>query len=232
MKSIMRMKRIFVILNALIVISATSFGQVYLRVLEVMDTATIESQLKYVTEKSNVYNEFRAVHEDVFRKLTKNALDTVIAEKRVIADLSDNLLDKSATIDSLNASLYETRGLLSSATDTKNKLMFIGIEMDKGFYYSIVYSTILILIILLIMGYLIFKRNMSAMRSTNKDLDEIKEEFEEYRRISRERNEALVISHFNEIKKLKEGSFPLDRPSRIIELEISILGALILIILL
>ena len=200
------MKRIFVILNALIVISATSFGQVYLRVLEVMDTATIESQLKYVTEKSNVYNEFRAVHEDVFRKLTKNALDTVIAEKRVIADLSDNLLDKSATIDSLNASLYETRGLLSSATDTKNKLMFIGIEMDKGFYYSIVYSTILILIILLIMGYLIFKRNLSAMRSTNKDLEEIKEEFEEYRSTSRERNEALVISHFNEIKKLKEGS--------------------------
>ena len=205
MKLLKRVKRIIIFLNALVLISFTGFGQITQRVLEVMDTATIDRQLEYIKEKTNVYNGFRAVHEDIFKKLSKNALDTVIAEKEVITNLSDKLHDRSATIDSLNVSLNETKVMLGSATDTKNKLTFLGIEMDKGLYYSIVYTIIIVLIILLIMGYLIFKRNLSSIRSTKKDLEEIKNEFEEYRRTSRERHEVLVLNHFNEIKKLKEG---------------------------
>lgn len=202
----MRMKRIFILLNVLLMTSATGFSQIHLRVLELMDTATIQSQLDYVREKTNVYNGFRAIHEDIFKKMSRNALDTVNAEKRVVVDLTDKLHDRSATIDSLNAALNETKEMLTSATDTKNKLAFIGIEMDKALYYTIVYAIIIALIAALIFGYLIFKRNLSAIRSTTKDLEQIKEEFEEYRRTSRERHEALVLSHFNEIKKLKEGN--------------------------
>jgi hypothetical protein len=77
--------------------------------------------------------------------------------------------------------------------------------MDKAFYNSIVWSVIFALIILLVLGSFLFKRNLSTTYSTRKDLDQIKGEFEEYRRTSRERHEQLVINHFNEIKKLKEG---------------------------
>jgi len=36
------------------------------------------------------------------------------------------------------------------------------------------------------------------------DIDELKEEFEGYKKRSRDLREKLVIEHFNEIKKLRE----------------------------
>jgi hypothetical protein len=199
------LKRILILLVLTFVLGLNSFGQVHFRIIEMMDTATINQQLDFIEDKTNIYNGFRAIHEDVFQKLSKNTIDTVRRNRADIIELTRFVSERNNTIDSLNLALQESQGNLTQAIDTKDSLVFLGIEMDKAFYNSIVWSVIFALIILLVLGSFLFKRNLSTTYSTRKDLDQIKGEFEEYRRTSRERHEQLVINHFNEIKKLEEG---------------------------
>jgi hypothetical protein len=55
------------------------------------------------------------------------------------------------------------------------------------------------------MGFLVFKRNLSVIFSTKKEFQELKNEFETYKKTSREAREKLTMDHFHEIKRLKGG---------------------------
>jgi uncharacterized membrane-anchored protein YhcB (DUF1043 family) len=57
----------------------------------------------------------------------------------------------------------------------------------------------------LVIGFLIFKRNLILMANTKNDYQELKNEFEAYRKTSREAREKLTMDHFNEIKRIREG---------------------------
>jgi uncharacterized membrane-anchored protein YhcB (DUF1043 family) len=66
--------------------------------------------------------------------------------------------------------------------------------------------TILVgLIAALLIGILLFNRNLSANSNTKKEFQELKNEFEAYRKTSREAREKLTMDHFNEIRRLKGG---------------------------
>jgi uncharacterized membrane-anchored protein YhcB (DUF1043 family) len=61
------------------------------------------------------------------------------------------------------------------------------------------------LIAVLVIGFLAFKRNLAAIFSTKKEFEDLKKEFETYRKTSREAREKLTMDHFNEIKRIKGG---------------------------
>jgi uncharacterized membrane-anchored protein YhcB (DUF1043 family) len=85
----------------------------------------------------------------------------------------------------------------------RDRMSFIGIPMHKTLYNSIMWIVIAGLVILTVILFLTAKRNITVTLRTKKDLEEIREEYETYRKESRERQEQLVVKHHNEIRKLK-----------------------------
>jgi uncharacterized membrane-anchored protein YhcB (DUF1043 family) len=59
------------------------------------------------------------------------------------------------------------------------------------------------LLLLLVIGFLAFKRNLAVTRNAKKDMNELSTEFENYRQKSRLEREKMSMDHFNELKKLK-----------------------------
>ncbi len=171
---------------------------------EVMDTGTLRNQLNYIHERTRIYENYRAIREDIFQKMRSNAMDSLEAAKLNINNLDRLLSESNAEIDSLNRDLQTTKDDLALAIKNKNSLSFLGITMSKIYYNTIMWSVIIALIAILTLLFITFSRNRSITVQLRKDLDEIREEFEEYRKTSRERYEKLVVSHFNEIKRLKE----------------------------
>ena len=45
----------------------------------ILDTATVESQLDYIQERTRIYNDFRAIRDDIFLKMKANVLDSLNA---------------------------------------------------------------------------------------------------------------------------------------------------------
>ena len=172
---------------------------------EVFTQGTISDQLDYLNDHTRIYENYRAIREDIFRKMSRNTLDTLKYAYNRISELKTytSILDNQ--IDSLQKSLEATKTQLEKMTRTKNSIAVLGMEINKTPYNTFTWTIIASLLVLLAIGYLSYRQNRSVTLKTKKDLNELKAEFEEYRQKTRIEREKMNIDHFNEIKKLKAG---------------------------
>ncbi|MDX9773625.1 MAG: hypothetical protein RBT02_09460 [Bacteroidales bacterium] len=164
---------------------------------------TIREQINYIEEHTRIYENYRAIREDMFRKINSNILDTLKAENNRVTELNELTSDLNLKADSLNALLGTTRTSLEEVTATKNKIQVLGVELKKGTYNTIMWTVLGGLAFLLVLGFLIFKRNLVVLLRTEKDLKELKEEFAAYRQSSRIAREKVEMDLFRANQKLK-----------------------------
>lgn len=170
---------------------------------EVLDTASIENQLNSIHQRTRVYDNFRAIRDDVFLKMKGNVNDSLNETKLDIARLNSNLADQNFQIETLNSDLTRTKNERDEAIRNKDSMSFIGIQMNKVLYNSILWFVILGLLIVSAVLFLLFKRAHAVTSQVKGELGTMQKEFEEHKKSSREKYEKLVVSHHNEIMKLK-----------------------------
>lgn len=170
---------------------------------EVLDTASIENQLNSIHQRTRVYDNFRAIRDDIFLKMKGNVNDSLNEIKLDIARLNSNLADRNFQIETLNSDLTRTKNERDEAIRNKDSMSFIGIQMNKTLYNSILWFVILGLLIVSAVLFLLFKRAHAVTSQIKEELKTMQTDFEEHKRSSREKYEKLVVSHHNEIMKLK-----------------------------
>lgn len=181
----------------------TLYSQEQVRTPEILNTGTLSEQLDYIQNRTSIYNNFRAIREDIFLGLKKNTLDTLSQLNKKIAEQLNEISNIQNQQDSLYKVLNKTNEDLEFAVKNRDNMKFLGISMNKTLYNAIVWLIITALAVLLVFTILLFLRNRSLMLNSQKELASVQEEFENYRRTSREKTEKLVMDHFNEIKRLK-----------------------------
>lgn len=191
------------ILAVLIITFMTVMGQASMP--DVLLNNSLKDQLNYIEERTRIYEEYRAIREDMFQKLKKNISDTLFSANVKIGALIKTTASLSQNIESLKTTLDSTKTQLDEITRTKNSISVIGLEVNKLTYNRIMWTILAGLVAALLIGFLVFKRNLSAIFHTKKEFQELKDEFEAYRKTSREAREKLTMDHFNEIKRLKSG---------------------------
>jgi hypothetical protein len=173
-------------------------------IIAVLDSAAFEVQLEFVHERTRVYNDFRAIREDVFLKMKKNAIDTLRKEKLEVARLNSELTERDFQIEALNSDLSRTKSERDQSIRTKDSFVFLGIQMQKGVYNTIMWITVLGLLSVGVILFLMFKRSFVVTSQTKHELENIQKEYEEQRKRSREKYEKLVVSHHTEIMRMKK----------------------------
>jgi hypothetical protein len=170
---------------------------------EMLQNGTLREQMNYLEEKTRIYESYRAIREDMFQLIKKNAVDSlakVQGQVYMLAGMNRNLVTR---IDSLTASLTGTQTELNEAVRTKNSIRIIGINVNKVTYNSLMWIIVAGLVAILAIGFLIFKRNMIVTLNTKKELADLMTEFEAYRQKTRLEREKMSMDHFNEIKRLR-----------------------------
>lgn len=169
-----------------------------------LTTNTIKEQINYVEQHTRIYDNFRAIREDIYQKINRNVMDTIVAEKSRVAALKILTSDLNSKSDSLNDLLSTARIDLVQATTTKNNIRVLGLELNKRTYNAIMWIVVGGLAFLLALGFLVFKRNLTVLLRTDKDLKELKDEFAAYKQSSRLAREKLEMDNFHAMQKLKE----------------------------
>lgn len=186
------------------ILSGTARGISQTTLPEILEQGSISEQLDYIQQRTRIYEDYRAIREDMFQQISRNALDSLNEAKLRINGLELQTVLLNRRIDSLINNLEATKSDLNEMTRTKNSISLLGIEVNKVPYNAVMWIIIAVLLFLLVSGYLAFKQTRAATIRTKKDLDELKEEFEDYRTKARLEREKTALKHFNEIKKLKE----------------------------
>lgn len=169
----------------------------------VLDSALLEAQLDYIHENTRVYNDYRAIRDDIFLKLRRNVKDTLNATKLEVEELNSRLSEQNFKIETLNTNLTSTNNEKEEAIKNRDSLSFLGIQMKKGLYNVIIWLVILGLAALTVIVLLLFRRSHQVTKEVKKELQTIQEEFELYRKSSREKYEKLVVSHHSEKMRLR-----------------------------
>jgi predicted nucleic acid-binding Zn-ribbon protein len=195
--------RCFWILAVTIIAATKVTGQVAMP--DALLINSLKEQMNYLDEHTRIYDNYRAIREDMFQKLKVNISDTLSAVNTKIAGLNKTAKVLNMTIDTLKANLESTRTRLDGMTKTKNSISVLGLELNKSAYNKAMWTILAGLVAALVLGFLAFKRNLSSMFDTKKEYQELKNEFDTYRKTSREAREKMTMDHFNEIKRLKGG---------------------------
>jgi ABC-type multidrug transport system fused ATPase/permease subunit len=169
----------------------------------VMDSASLQSQLDYIQERTRIYNDFRAIRDDIFMKMKRNALDSLRSEKLEVSRLNSELAERNLQIETLNSELAQAKSDRDQAIRTKDSFFFLGIEMQKGLYNTIMWFIVVGLAVVGVIFFLMFKHSYVVTVQTKKELEATQAEYEEYKKSAREKYEKLVVNHHNEIMKLK-----------------------------
>ena len=82
---------------------------------------TIETQINYLEQRARIYENYRAIREDMFQKINRNFIDSLSSAKSSISVLSNRTLTLNSDNDSLNTLLETTRGNLESAYHHKKQ---------------------------------------------------------------------------------------------------------------
>ncbi len=192
-------------LTIIILVSGITRGISQTAIPEVLEKGTLREQMSYLEEKTRIYEYYRAIREDMFQLIKRNAVDSLAKAQgqiMILAGMNRNLV---ARIDSLTANVSDLESRLDEAVSTKDSIRVLGMNINKNAYNAIMWIIVAALLFLLGLGFLVFKRNLSVMLSTKKELDELKTEFETYRQKKRIEIEKMGMDHFNELRKLRGG---------------------------
>jgi len=173
-----------------------------------LDRGTIDSQFEYVYKKSGNYRadgkRYEVVRIISLDKLRKNVIDSLEAQYKNASSLKATISGHESTIESLNNKLEETTTNLTSVTEEKDSMSFLGLMVSKVTYNSILWSIIAGLLGLMLFFMYKFRRSNILTSEAKSNLSELETEYEDHRRRALEREQKISRQLQDEINKYKK----------------------------
>ncbi len=173
-----------------------------------LDKGTINSQFEFVYKKSGNYRadgkRYEVVRIISLDKLRKNVLDSLTAASKKATELNATISGHETTIASLNKKLNETANSLTSVTEEKDSMSFLGMLVSKSTYNFILWTIIAGLLLLFLLFVYKFRRSNVLTQEAKTALSEVEVEYEEHRRRALEREQKISRQLQDEINKYKK----------------------------
>ncbi|KUF45143.1 hypothetical protein HX017_14295 [Myroides marinus] len=189
------MKKAIILSATLLTLTLSSYSQ--------SSTNTIENQFNTLISQSNNWQNYKVVEKNKFQQLQQNVKDSINSLQTTIRQNNTIVIEQKTLVDSLSNQLQVLQKDLTIAIDKENNLDFIGISTHKSTFQIIVWSIILILLLILGILFIQFKKSYSDTKDARKKQIETESELEEYKKNSLEREQKVRRQLQDEINKNK-----------------------------
>lgn len=163
----------------------------------------IEEQYDYVYEKSESYERYKVIKTTTIQLLKKSSLDSINGYKNELSELNNKIREINQNLESRDKEIKTLSSDLAAVNNTKDSMKFLGSEISKVAYNSVLWSVVFGLAILVGVLFLLFRRSHSVTSDTKKRLDEVEDEFETHRKMALKREQKLARELMDEKLKHK-----------------------------
>ena len=189
--------------------SALSFAQTDATAEEPsLDGGSINSQFDYIYQKSGNYRadgkRYEVVRTLSLDKLRQNVIDSINVANKKAVELQGVIKSQESSIATLNQKLSETTKNLTSVTDEKDSMSFLGAQVSKATYNIILWTMILGLFLLLLLFIFKFRQSNVLTQEAKGNLAELESEYEDHRRRALEREQRISRQLQDEINKYRK----------------------------
>lgn len=162
---------------------------------------TIENQFFKIITKAKNWHEFKMIEKPKFVVLQKNILDSIATIKKDLTDKNNIIEIKKKENTVLNERISLLEKDLSVALENEDAISFLGVQVNKGVYNTILFSIIAGLLIGLLFFIFKFKNGTSVTNEAKNTLKETENELDDYRKKSIEKEQKLRRQLQDEINK-------------------------------
>ncbi|SHM92412.1 hypothetical protein SAMN04488057_104396 [Cyclobacterium lianum] len=176
---------------ALLTFNINLIAQVEPEASSSLDSGTIEEQFEYLKSVSSNYQEYKVIRRSQLDKIQSNILDSIGAYQSNIQELRQTLDENNNEIQSLNEKLSATAADYEQAVAERDSFTLFGMLLHKNYYNNLVWGIIILLLLVLLVSFFRFKRSHKITAETQQTLEDLREEFEQHRRNTLERERKL-----------------------------------------
>ena len=168
-----------------------------------LDQGPVAGQFDYTIERSSKYQEYRVVKTAWLYKLKSNVLDSLEYLQNTIDNKNTSIDSLNTHISQINTNLSNTKEDLNKAVTAKNSITFLGAEMPKGEYNSIMWGLVVVLLAAAAFLFLLFKRSHHVTTEMKEKYHVLEKEYEAHRKRALEKEKTMARQHLNELNKLR-----------------------------
>ncbi|WP_143961759.1 hypothetical protein [Litoribacter populi] len=166
-----------------------------------LTSGTISSQFEYLNSISNNYQEYKVVKKTNLDKIQKNITDSLDFYKVQIVDVQKELATQKTQLAEMEKKMVTAEAEKNAAIDAKDNFAFLGMPIHKSNYNNLMWGIVGVLGMALLFFLFKFNKSHKVTSETLRTLEETKEEFEQHRKNTLERERKLNRQLVDEMNK-------------------------------
>lgn len=166
-----------------------------------LDSGTIENQLNYIITKSSTYKEFQLIRKSSILKVKSHILDSLEVSQKELRSVKSDETELNAVIKKLKDEKITLKKELDLVNQDKNSFLFLGVNINKSSYNTIVWVLIIVLAISLTFFLFQFKKSYSVIKKAKNELSKAEEELEKTKKKALKKEQEIMRKLQDEINK-------------------------------
>ena len=162
---------------------------------------TLEGVFQQLIDRSGAWQNFKMLDRGKLAAFQRSMTDSINGVRSQLVAEKQKVKENEATIKKLNDKITEIQAALDQTKDQKDSVSFFGALVSKGLYNTIMWGIVLALASLLVLYIYKFSNGNVVTKKSINDLNELQEEYENYRKAAIEREQKVRRQLQDEINK-------------------------------
>lgn len=162
---------------------------------------TLEGVFQQLIDRSGAWQNFKMLDRGKLAAFQRSMTDSINGVRSQLVAEKQKVKENEATIKELNDKITEIQAALDQTKDQKDSVSFFGASVSKGLYNTIMWGIVLALASLLVLYIYKFSNGNVVTKKSINDLNELQEEYENYRKAAIEREQKVRRQLQDEINK-------------------------------
>lgn len=162
---------------------------------------TLEGVFQQLIDRSGAWQNFKMLDRGKLAAFQRSMTDSINGVRSQLVAEKQKVKENEATIKELNDKITEIQAVLDQTKDQKDSVNFFGLLISKSLYNTIMWSIVLALASLLVLYIYKFSNGNVVTKKSINDLNELQEEYENYRKAAIEREQKVRRQLQDEINK-------------------------------
>jgi len=162
---------------------------------------TLEGVFQQLIDRSGAWQNFKMLDRGKLAAFQRSMTDSINGVRSQLVAEKQKVKENEATIKELNDKITEIQAALDQTKDQKDSVSFFGALVSKGLYNTIMWGIVLALASLLVLYIYKFSNGNEVTKKSINDLNELQEEYENYRKAAIEREQKVRRQLQDEINK-------------------------------
>ena len=162
---------------------------------------TLEGVFQQLIDRSGAWQNFKMLDRGKLAAFQRSMTDSINGVRSQLVAEKQKVKENEATIKELNDKIPQIHAALDQTKDQKDSVSFFGALVSKGLYNTIMWGIVLALASLLVLYIYKFSNGNVVTKKSINDLNELQEEYENYRKAAIEREQKVRRQLQDEINK-------------------------------